>query len=178
MLKDESPYSQEFKDGAYKLGKYDYFPIGGVRASTELDDLKLEDAYLIDPTEKNPEKHLQWIVENSISLVAPVKNGDDWDKYGFATYRVFGLNRKSLVEERTALMLQVKSELVRARRWLVKAAAMDGGMDRSFMIDEAILIINSVKEKSLPSNPYSMMVKSLLEQDLSELMNEFRATLG
>ncbi|WP_025109671.1 HNH endonuclease [Pseudomonas sp. H1h] len=173
MLENEPPYSQEFKNGAYRLGKYDYFPIGGARACSEQDDLKLEKAFLIDPTERNPENHLQWIVQNSLSLVAPKKIGEDWDIYGFTTYRVFGLNRRNLVEERTALMRQVENELGRVRDLLYIAAKLEADATRDSLIDVAFRALADMREKASPSQPYSMMVKTLLEDEEARLMEEF-----
>lgn len=177
MIDGEPPYLQDFKEGEYKLGKYDFFPISGTRASKELDDISLEDAHLIDPTKRKPEDHLRWITDGPISVVTPKEVDGEWDKYGFATYRIFGLNRKNLVEERTTLLLQIKSEILRARRFFERAAKMPDGEDRMFLIEEAMLIVEAMQSKALPSEPYSMMVRSLLNTDLSALISEFSDTL-
>ncbi|MGE7965113.1 hypothetical protein ACQKPC_22495 [Pseudomonas sp. NPDC089918] len=171
----EQPYPQKTHTGRYKLGKYDYFPIGGQRAVAEGDDLDREDAYLIDPTRRNPNDHLQWIVEGGLSLIAPERVGTAWDPYGLHTYQIFGLNRKKLVETRTTLMLEVKKQLLKARNALMKAATKEPGEFFDYLYNHAMEIFVELDELKAPSKPYSAMVKKLLDEERTEIMAAFMA---
>lgn len=174
----ERPYPQKKHTGRYKLGKYDYFPIGGQRAVTEGDDLSREDAYLIDPTRQDPNHHLQWLVEGGLSLIAPLRIGNDWDPYGLHTYQIFGLNRKKLVETRTTLMLEVKKQLLKARSSLMKAATKEPGEFFEHLYEEAMEIFRELEELKAPSKPYSAMVKNLLDEERTEIMAAFIALVS
>lgn len=174
----EPAYDQATQGTAYKLGKYDCFPISGKRALNNGDDLTAEDALLIDPTRQDPAQHLQWVIENGLSLVAPRKVNATWDPYGWATYRVFGLNRQGLVEMRTDLMLQVINTLERAEKWLTKAATMVAGEDRKWNIDQAFDLIASLEPLAAPSQPYSAMVRSLLDESRQRLFGKFSPLLA
>lgn len=171
----EAPYGISKGESNFKTGKYDFFPIGGERANSEVDDLELEDAYLIDPTKRNPEDHLRWIVHEGMSLVAPVKNGENWDPYGFYTYRIFGLNRRALAEARTSLMLKIEAEIADIRSYLIEIAEWAPGRNRDFMIDKIFKRIGALEEFTKPSSEYSMMAKSILDGALAELIDEFES---
>ncbi|MGN8275842.1 hypothetical protein ACLEJQ_02225 [Pseudomonas sp. SMV71] len=171
----EQPYKQKVKGGAYKLGKYDSFPIGGQRAMAKGDDLSAEDAYLIDPTRRNPDDHLQWIIERGLSLIAPLKRGSDWDPYGLATYQVFGLNRVDLVETRTELMLGIQNELLKAEDALKEAASEPPGRFFDRLWKDAQRIFAELEARAAPSMPYSAMVKRLVADNRARIIAEFEA---
>lgn len=171
----EQPYQQKTQSGKYKLGKYDHFPIGGQRAVAEGDDLDLEDAYLIDPTRRNPNDHLDWIVEGGLSLIAPNRVGNAWDPYGLHTYQIFGLNRKKLVETRTSLMLEVTNQLLKARNKLMDAATKKPGELFDYLYNDAMEIFKDLDKLKAPSMPYSAMVKKLLDKERTEIMAAFTA---
>ena len=85
-------------------GKGDSFPIlGPSYALKEEEDLNAENPALIDPTLRDPRDHLHWVFSEKYCLISPRWNGDQPDPYGFASERVFGLNRQGLVEMRTSL---------------------------------------------------------------------------
>ncbi|WP_428554388.1 hypothetical protein [Pseudomonas edaphica] len=178
MFNTEHPYMQAFKKGSYKLGKYDSFPIGGARARVVGDDLEHENAYLINPTKRNPDNHLQWVVERGLSLVAPVKTGQDWDPHGLATYKVFGLNRINLVDVRTELMLKIQKQLLKADKILKKAATEPLGGFFDHLCEEAQDILDDLEKLADPSKPYSAMVRKLIDNDRARLVAEFQAILA
>ncbi|ROM83234.1 hypothetical protein BK652_12840 [Pseudomonas brassicacearum] len=174
----EQPYTQKMQGSAYKLGKYDAFPIRGQRAMAKGDDLKAEDACLIDPTQRNPDMHLQWIVERGLSLIAPLKVGNDWDPYGLATYQIFGLNRVYLVEARTELMLEVQNQLMKAENALKTAAPMDHREPFfQYLRNEAKTIFAELQARAAPSKPYSAMVKKLVTDNRDRMIAEFEAAV-
>ncbi len=178
MFDAEQPYTQKLKKSAYKLGKYDAFPIGGQRAMADGDDLEREDAYLIDPTRRHPDKHLQWIIEGSLSLIAPLKAGNSWDPYGLATYRVFGLNRANLVEARSELMLEIQNELQKAENALQLAASKPPGDFFNHLYETAKSIFDALEARAAPSKPYSAMVKSLIDDQRARIIAKFECALA
>jgi len=174
----EQPYQQKTQSGKYKLGKYDHFPIGGQRAVAEGDDLDLEDAYLIDPTRRNPNDHLDWIVEGGLSLIAPNRVGNAWDPYGLHTYQIFGLNRKKLVETRTSLMLEVTNQLLKARNKLMDAATKKPGELFDYLYNDAMDIFKDLDKLKAPSMPYSAMVKKFWTKSAPRLWQRSRLSPG
>ncbi|MDO7896890.1 hypothetical protein [Pseudomonas citrulli] len=174
----EQPYKQKVKEGTYKLGKYDAFPILGQRAMTKGDDLSAEDACLIDPTRQDPNKHLHWIVERGLSLIAPLKVGNNWDPYGLATYQIFGLNRVNLVEARTELMLEIQNQLLKAENALKTAATLVPGEPFfEYLRKDAKTIFEELKARSAPSKPYSAMVKKLVTDNRNRIIAEFEEAM-
>jgi len=114
-------------------GKQDAFPIAGVRASGEVDDVMAERAFLLDPTRDDPDLHLAfWLEDDRASGVAypladahpaapalPVAANDpativvaaDRDRIsirGAVSIQVYGLNRLALVQERARLLQQLR----------------------------------------------------------------------
>lgn len=115
-------------------GKASAFPLsaGSVRASGEHDPLDVETPLLLDPTREDPAKHLGFYVdrEHLVSLVYPrsLTDADDdpvlpphetalglveaeaarVSAKGAVSIQVYGLNRLSLVQARTRLLLELE----------------------------------------------------------------------
>jgi hypothetical protein len=174
----EPAYTQLAKGSLFKLGKYDFFPIGGIRAFKDSDSLDGEDARLVNPTRMDPSKHLVWIIEGGLSLIAPIHTpGAGWDPHGSETYRTFGLNRQGLVEERTALLRRMMKDIVLAEAWLRKAAATEAGQFRTYLIGQALDLLDALKPLTDADQPYSMMAKSVLETERARITKLFEALL-
>lgn len=126
-------------------GKKDAFPITGVRACLESDDHALEDPLLIDPTRRDPGLHLVWEElmyadqPSALSIVSPQGGGGIPDPYGDESIAIYGLNRRGLVERRTALMLVLKTEAARLENLMLATAALPDAYLAQFLpiIDEA-----------------------------------------
>ncbi|WID94887.1 hypothetical protein QO058_18950 [Bosea vestrisii] len=120
---------------AMQTGKQDAFPVAGMRAGRETDDVLAEGALLLDPTRDDPEDHLAfWLGDDRASgvvyplpkLGAPPVAPDlplaDADKVavavdaearavsvrGAVSIQVYGLNRLRLVQERARLLTHLR----------------------------------------------------------------------
>ncbi|PZQ65432.1 MAG: endonuclease [Phenylobacterium zucineum] len=118
-----------------KTGKQDSFPVQGVRAALEPDDLVAERPLLLDPTRDDPDAHLAyWLGDDRASgLVYPAPTGappadqpilpqaiEDAAAVaghaesagvsvrGAVSIQVYGLNRLRLVQERARLLQQLR----------------------------------------------------------------------
>lgn len=165
MHQDEAPYGDSMSTGCgrYLLGKLNQFPVESFRASKPEDNLLAETPRLINPTAMDPALHLVWVTSNDLSLVgAKVTNGTP-DLCGFTTYRVFGLNRQKLVEERTALSRRISMELQDIEEQLDDVVLMPSGELRSRAIERVIRKVASIRECAQPDRPYSMMAESQID---------------
>lgn len=161
-------------EGRFNLGKGDLFPIlGATYAATELDDHDAEDAALIDPTRRNPNAHLMWLQEQGLSLIGPRVLGEVLDPYGRHTYRVFGLNRQGLVESRTARLLEIRAQVVFIEKILNRALVMPEPL-ASEQKDEAFEQLESLYDYAAPDQPFSAMVRDLLDGESDRLMAEYQ----
>lgn len=151
------------------LGKGSSFPILGPQyARQESDDHEAEDAALIDPTRRDPKAHLVWSEEQELSLVGPRMNGGAPDLYGKHSYRVFGLNRQGLVEERTSRMRLIRAQVLFIEQMLDRAFRLPEP-HASEQRDEAFEQYLSLYEYAEPDQPYSAMVEDLLERESERL---------
>ncbi len=113
MTLDEFEIAQ-LKQAQTMSGKANSFPVRGNNwIADEHGDVAAEDPLLINPTERRPEDHIEWVFDwdrstylweakKPIPFVRPrMVNGED-DPYGKASIAVYGLNRAGLVRERMA----------------------------------------------------------------------------
>lgn len=164
--------------GQFKLGKGESFPIlGGKHALTELEDHDAEDAALIDPTRRDPSAHLTWLRENGLSLVGPRVHEGNLDPYGRHTYRIFGLNRQGLVEERTARSLEVRAQIVFIEKILDNALLMPEPFSKEQQ-DEAFAQFSSLYKYAAPDQPFSVMMKSMLDDESSRLIAKYQKLIS
>ncbi len=161
-------------DDLFYLGKGDLFPILGAQyALAETDDHDAEDAALIDPTRRNPKAHLMWLQEQGLSLVGPRVHSGTLDPYGRHTYRVFGLNRQSLVELRTARLLEIRAQIVFIEKMLDRAIIMPEPF-ASEQQDDAFEQFLSLYRYAEPDQPFSAMVEDLLDGESDRLMAKYQ----
>lgn len=173
---DDDPLDDEV-DGFFQLGKGDSFPIlGGQYALAETDDHDAEDAALIDPTRRNPKAHLKWLQEQGLSLVGPREHGGVLDPYGRHTYRVFGLNRQALVEQRTARILEIRAQIVFIEKVLDRAVKIDEPF-ASEQRNDAFAQFSSLYRYAEADQPFSAMVEDLLEGESDRLMAKYRSLI-
>jgi hypothetical protein len=115
---------------AIVTGKGNAFPVkGGNWVAIEGGDLALEEPLLINPCERNPEQHLEWVFDCDPKLpiwsadpvfafVRPRTTADGGqDEYAKASIAIYGLNRSGVIRERAE---RVK-ELQRASEPVVDA---------------------------------------------------------
>lgn len=124
-----------------QCGKHKSFPISGgsTRARCEADNLDLEDPLLLNPCDKDPESHLEWSTAEELSVVA----SDDMQ--GATTVHLMGLNRQGLVENRTKLLLRMKSSAASVERLLDRAVKTDDPNMVAFLIEEAMAKVGEIR---------------------------------
>jgi len=206
-----------------KTGKQNAFPLfdEAARASGEDDDLDSEVSLLIDPTRLDPSEHLDFYVEaNPVSPIAfprpfeveapprlPVEGADSQDilsraqtlghsPFGAASIQIYGLNRLSLVQARTRVLLDceflfelmidlatIGSELqerLNLRKQSIQEATQEEKprleTDQSFEQEVAsklksfeTLIREKFATMASPEAPYSMMVARWISSRLSAM---------
>lgn len=168
----DAPLPDE-KNGRFFLGKGDRFPIlGPAHAMSEHEELDSEDPALIDPTYRDPKRHLKWLLREDKNLIGPQERGGQVDQYGHHTYQVFGLNRQGLVEQRTAWWRRVKTQLVDVRDML-EIGVMAPDPAGKLMRDLAFAKLDQLGAYAHPSEPYSAMVEELLAQETELLLARF-----
>ncbi len=171
LIQNEEPYSQRTRGAAYLLGKLDYFPIGATRAYNSSDSLDGESPQILDPTRTDPSDHIDWVFNNHLSLISARQINGAPDPLGYTTYRLLGLNRQKLVEQRTELMLTVLLKLEDIQDDLQMAAETSDKTVRDRLIRRAIRDIDNVQLSASPNQPYSMMVRSLIESRMAGFEN-------
>ncbi len=165
------------RNGRFNLGKGDLFPIlGAAYARTQSCDLVAEDPALIDPTGRNPQDHLQWLIKEGKNLIGPVVRDGNVDQYGHHTYQIFGLNRQGLVELRTELWLEIQRQLIGVRDRLKLGVTVPEPYGRQ-MRDMAFRELEALTRFTAPNQPYSAMVEQLLAEETEKLLKEYMAYL-
>jgi hypothetical protein len=152
--------------GAFS-GKHEAFPVGGIRAICEADDVTLEDPLLLDPTTSDPAEHLNFAINLPISLLLP----NDSDR-GKASIQTYGLNRLGLVQARTEMLMGMRKIHADIRRYIDRAEACQDAGDRSSWIDEAMKGIRALRAKTDSRQPFAAMARAFvasLEEDLQNL---------
>jgi len=154
-------------------GKGDSFPIlGPAYAQLEADSIDAEMPALIDPTRTDPGAHLVWFDKDDMSLIGPQVNGGAEDVWGLATMSAFGLNRQGLVEQRTALLLRVKKEVVDVED-LLDIAIRAAEATAEQLLGKAWEMLESLYALADPHQPYATMVRDLMESELARLEAKF-----
>ncbi len=95
-------------------GKANLFPIeGDDRGSAEMNPgvEKGESRLLLDPCRDHPESHLVFVRDGAFILVQPVRRNSGTSRKGRTSVRVYGLNRRELVEERADRRLRIVNQL-------------------------------------------------------------------
>ena len=161
-------------------GKKNAFPIAGTRARRPGDDHDAEDPLLIDPTRRDPDRHLSWEELNysghasALSVVSPKRDDGKPDQYGDESIAIYGLNRRGLVERRTALLLGLKTEATRLTK-LVNFASRQSGDD----LKELLAIIEpdfvNFIAKTNDECEYSRCAKAYIDTASMEILAHVKA---
>lgn len=195
-------------------GKQDSFPILGQRAAVGDTTFASEIPLLLDPTRDQPDEHLRFHIdrENLIGLVLPQEREDGGipgpvnvvgarpelqavvneartsklSLKGAVSIHVYGLNRLSLVQERTRLLRQLEfleslalavgtmaDELLPDPNHPRANDARDEGIaKRLFQLQDRVL--EEMKRMARPEEPYSVMVQEWINGFKQRLRNSIR----
>jgi hypothetical protein len=98
---------------ATRSGKGNAFPLSNpaMRAMHERRSVSHEDALLINPNERDPRHHIEWVLDwdggtpiwgasQILSAVRPIEKNGQPDPHGKASIALYGLNRSGLIRER------------------------------------------------------------------------------
>lgn len=175
-------------------GKQSAFPVAGHRALGELDDLAAEKAYLLNPTEDDPDDHLEFHIDPlfPLGLVLPrggglPETGEDTEIAGAAraagastrgalSIQVYGLNRLGLVQERTRILRRLefhRQMIVEIDDIAARLTDADGGTaarQAVLRLDNLIdRIVEDVRAMAAPERPYSGLARQWIRRFLDEL---------
>lgn len=164
--------ARDFRASAVvQSGKKDAFPVSGVHARTEEDDLALEGALLLNPCRDDPAEHIHFHVgrEQLIGLVLPKAGEAGGDQMngsvrGAVSIQVYGLNRLGLVQERTRVLRQLDflETLVVELGGIADDLEATGGATSAAMVRRLRtlqdMILERLAEMAAPTAPYSAMV--------------------
>lgn len=95
--------------GSAQSGKKDSFPIEGVYAANDGEDLAAELPLLLNPCRDQPDEHLSYDIDRPGSIALALPHGTaGTSRRGATSIQVYGLNRLSLVQARTRLLRQLR----------------------------------------------------------------------
>jgi hypothetical protein len=129
-MSPEDISKQRYLEGKIAYGKGNSFPmkLPATWVETEMGDLAVEDPLLINPSLRDPAKHIEWVLYREpgqpiwlakwiFPILEPIKTDGVEDPYGRASINTYALNRFKLVVERMALI----RELQVAARTLIRS---------------------------------------------------------
>jgi hypothetical protein len=163
-------------------GKANSFPLRGNNwIDREDGDVSTEDPLLINPCERDPNSHLQWIfdwdrqdslweAEVVTASLKPRSVDGVEDPYAKASIAIYGLNRAGLVRERMARIKEMQLILGPVADTMSDlAAAPRAGADH----DRLLARLNKYREKfrlafTAPDRPYAGMARAFTAQFAKE----------
>lgn len=176
-------------------GKQNVFPIAGIRAVSESDDLGLEQPNLLNPTVDDPDEFLEYYIDpvKVIALVLPrrvtARNGAEVVPAGSASavreprvtvrgavsIQTYGLNRLGLVQARTRVLRHL--EFLRYLIIEIDAVAekLEHSVDQEARAAAPILdqlikrVLAEITEMAKPDAPYSALVAQWRRRFLAQL---------
>ncbi|HEX8830952.1 MAG TPA: hypothetical protein VF705_07300 [Longimicrobium sp.] len=168
-------------------GKANSFPQrNGQWARAEAEDLAAEDPLLINPCERDPADHLEWVFdrdatkyvwedESVIALVRPRVHGGVEDPYGRASVDIYGLNRMGLVRVRTEWLKKMQVLCRHVVDLAGDLPALPSAADLARMQSRLQTYRDDLMAYTADSEPWAGMSRAfaaLFEQDLVRLANE------
>ncbi|MEX2517736.1 MAG: hypothetical protein WD969_00215 [Paracoccaceae bacterium] len=175
-------------------GKQASFPVAGARAFGELDDLLAEEALLLNPTEDDPDAHLEFHIDPLFPLglvlprggglpgaganadVAAAALGAGASARGAVSIQVYGLNRLGLVQERTRILrrLEFHRQMIAEIDDIAARLADEAGGPASLAavrrLDNLIdRVVEDVRAMAAPDQPYSGLARQWIRRFLDEL---------
>lgn len=169
-----------------RAGKANSFPVSGANwVLNEGADLSVEDPLLINPCERRPDEHLEWVfdwvppryiwqAEELIAFIRPRKYGGVDDAYGKASIAVYGLNRANLFRERLARVKEMQlacqpvvdvfADLGGAR------AAPEATIDPTILLERLHRYRERLEQFTKPEQQYAGMARAFMAQLEAELV--------
>lgn len=169
--------AQGVPHGRLRYGKKNAFPIqGAARATRASDDHALEDPLLIDPTRQDPADHLAWTTVGGSSVVVAKWQGGRarLDPYAETTIQTLGLNRQSLVEDRTELMNDLREIGNRLETHIDRALNRTGDA-LSDALDDIKCDLESLEERCAPERRFSAMARHFVDTLIASLRARLQA---
>ncbi len=158
-----------------KSGKVDHFPLAGpYRAFTETDELEREDPLLIDPTQRDPAEYFIWKKMQDLQVIVPRHEADVTTRYAQTSIQIYGLNRRSLVEERTRIAQAIEADAKRLAAQLSFASEQGPAVLAAFMpvLDSTVSAFVGKKE----NHPqYAGMIEHLVDRELAKMLDQLQA---
>jgi uncharacterized protein (TIGR02646 family) len=150
-------------------GKQDAFPTANDIWVQDEGDVASEKPLLLDPTTDDPDDYLRWRSDIAVSVVLPMIHNGKEDSRAVASIRVYGLNRLSLVQERTELLNEMKLKRQYILEYIEEAeAASDPDVARRFT-QRALRGVEEIKQLCLPGKKYSALAKAFVSELVREL---------
>ena len=163
-------------------GKANSFPVVGNNWITgENQSIDLEDPLLINPCERDPGNHLEWVffwnhgelLWETAAIVAFVRpklaSGAD-DPYAQASIAIYGLNRSGLVRHR----MEHLRGMQRVCQFIVELIGLLGDAsptNRGKIRDSMKRHLQDLEEFARPEKPYAAMARAFIELFRAELAN-------
>lgn len=159
-------------------GKENHFPILGVRAKCETDDHLLEDPLLIDPTDKDPSKHIFFTTDTLLSIVLPINTNGSKDRYGAESIEAYGLNRVGLVDTRTAFLKGLQLQADTIDKILHSAVQPNMPVDLSkSLVDLAFTKLAELATFADPKKIYSALAATFYDEFHTEITTKYHQLL-
>lgn len=167
-----SVYTYEFNGKRISLGKGNFFPISNVlhqnRVHPKVNDERIEDALLIDPSIDNPIDYLIYDFINNESIVRS-KNGS---LKGIKSIQHYALNRPELVKERTKEVKRFVNALIGIEETfedLLIASSFSAKMKYARRIKRKLMDLKSnyldIREHSYIQAKFSYLIQWLTKYD-------------
>lgn len=146
-----------------KTGKKDKFPIANEKKRAKKpDEEKKEKPLLLNPCDDDPEKHLEFTEEG---VVRPKRNGRLAAK-AEESIRVYGLQRRRLVEARKERATLVLAQIERVRELNEDLNSNINSVETTGRLEREMKIL---KEYLKPENEYVGMVRQLVSKFIESL---------
>ncbi|MGJ8534748.1 MAG: HNH endonuclease [Alphaproteobacteria bacterium] len=148
-----------------KSGKANSFPTeDGIWVTNPTDDISTEKPLIINPVDTNPEEHLEWVLLNGGATVR-AKNGS---RAGEASWKILGLNRRWLEENRRILLLEMqqeRNEIIEGMNgWLTEPEPM-----RTVWARMADIGIERLLRRCEPNKPFAALARAYLATVQAEI---------
>lgn len=177
---------QELDDGEVELaGKANEFPLatGSHRASKPGEEV-CEVPLLLDPTQDDPSKHLEFLDNGT---VRPTALGGTEDERGSATIRVMALRRSDLVRARRSEAVLVATAIKHAQRvmadidWTQSATGLSNAEREERTVELWSRLneeLEDVSSKTRADHRYSALAKTMVDRFLTGQMLPFLEEFG